>query len=93
MKGLGLFLAGYNVHFGVRHLPRQRQLDHVCVSLILTLQDVKTSLNPKRERRNALTLALRRTIIADMILKHIRKQFHDIGMLGNGQPRHQDIGI
>ena len=92
MKGLGLFLAGYNVHFGVRHLPRQRQLDHVCVGPILILQ-VKIFLNPKRERRNALTLALRRTIIADMILKHIRKQFHGIGMLGNGQPHHQDIGI
>ena len=95
-KGLGLFLADYNVHFGVLHQPRQRQLGHVCVSLILTLQEVKILPNPKSERRrSALTLALRQTLTTGgmMILNHIRKQSQDIGMLGHGQPLHQDIGI
>ena len=91
---MGLFLADYNVHFGVRHQPHQRQLSLVCVNLVPTLQEVKILLNPRSERRSALTPALRQqTLAASKILNYIRKQFHDIDMLGHGQTLHQDIGI
>jgi hypothetical protein len=92
-KGLGLFLIDYNLHFGVRHQPRHLT-GHVYVNLIPTLQKVKKILpNPRLERRSALTLALRQTFAASMIFNYIRKPFHDIGMLGHGQPLHQGIGI
>jgi hypothetical protein len=87
---LGLFLVDYNLHFGVRHQPGQP--NHVYVDLVLTLQEVEILLNPGRER-NALIPALRQTFAASMILNYTRKQFHDIGMLGHGQPLHPDIGI
>jgi hypothetical protein len=88
---LDLFLVGYSLRFGVLHQPHQ--LNHVYVIPILTLQKVKILLDPGRERRRALALPLVLRQTVNVTLNHIRKQFHDIGMLGHEQPLRQDTGI